>query len=117
MKEKGTPARVVRWTIQDAHPEAVDKLREKLAQVLDPEIGLNIIQLGMVRNVEIKDEKYKITMILTTPFCPYAPVLLEAARAKAQEALDLPVEIELGTESWDFSMMEDPEALNWGLYT
>jgi metal-sulfur cluster biosynthetic enzyme len=56
-------------------------------------------------------------MILTTPFCPYGPAMIETTRQKAVEALKMDVNIELGMDPWDFSLMEDPGALDWGMYT
>jgi len=107
----------IQWTIHDAHPDLVKSLRDALVQVMDPEIGMNIIQLGLIRQVEIENDIVKMHMILTTPFCPYGPALIESARQKAQEALSRPVTIELGMEMWVPSMMEDPGAIDWGMYT
>jgi len=107
---------ILKWTVQDTHPEVVDTLREKLSEVVDPEIGMNIIQLGLIRDVSIEDQIARMKMILTTPFCPYGPAMLEMTREKAQEALNKPVTIEMGMDVWDFSMMEDPSALDWGMY-
>jgi hypothetical protein len=42
--------------------------------------------------------------------------MMEMIKQKAQEAMNLPVTLELGFEPWDFSMMEDPGAINWGMY-
>jgi metal-sulfur cluster biosynthetic enzyme len=106
----------IRWTIHETHPEKVQPLREKLSEVVDPEIGMNILQLGLVRDVQIENNIARMKMILTTPFCPYGPALVEMTRAKATEGLGMPVTIEIGAEMWDFSMMEDPSALDWGLY-
>lgn len=111
-----TQVNQVKWTLHETHPELVQPLREKLAEVVDPEIGMNIIQLGLIREVRIEGDLAYVKMILTTPFCPYGPALIEMARRKAQEALGKPVTIEMGMEMWDFSMMEDPSALDWGLY-
>ncbi len=111
-----TSVRQIKWTLHETHPELVQPLREKLSQVIDPEIGLNIIQLGLIREVSIEGDVARMRMILTTPFCPYGPALIEMARQKAQEALGRPVTIEMGMEMWDFSMMEDPSILDWGLY-
>lgn len=107
---------LVKWTIHDTHPELVEITREKLSEVIDPEIGMNIIQLGLVRNVEIDGEVARLKMILTTPFCPYGPAMIDQTRQKAQEALNQPVTVEMGMDVWDFSMMEDPSALDWGMY-
>jgi metal-sulfur cluster biosynthetic enzyme len=107
---------ILKWTLHDTHPELVDNVREKLSEVVDPEIGMNIIQLGLIRDVSIEDEIARMKMILTTPFCPYGPAMVEMTREKAQEALNKPVTIEMGMDVWDFSMMEDPSALDWGMY-
>jgi metal-sulfur cluster biosynthetic enzyme len=87
-----------------------------MRQVVDPEIGLNIIQLGLVRDLAIDDGLATVTMIMTTPFCPYAPALLEMSRQKAEEGLGIPAKVALGMEMWDFSMMEDGAGGDWGLY-
>jgi metal-sulfur cluster biosynthetic enzyme len=104
------------WQIESTHPDFVDPLKESLRQVVDPEIGLEIIQLGLIRDVVIGDEAAEITMILTTPFCPYGPAMLEMTRQKAEEALELPTTIKMGVEVWDFSYMEEGAGADWGLY-
>jgi metal-sulfur cluster biosynthetic enzyme len=106
----------IQWTIHTTHPERVKSAREKLAEVVDPEIGMNIIQLGLVRDITIENDIARLKMILTTPFCPYGPAMIEMTKAKAVEALNMPVTIEMGMDMWDFSMMEDPSALDWGMY-
>jgi metal-sulfur cluster biosynthetic enzyme len=93
-----------------------DGLYESLRSVMDPEIGMNIIELGLVRDVEIADDKAHIVMIMTTPFCPYAPQLLEQTRRTAQDYLGRPTTIEMGMEMWDPSMMEEGAADDWGLF-
>jgi metal-sulfur cluster biosynthetic enzyme len=91
-------------------------LYQALRSVIDPEIGMNIIELGLVRDVEIEDERSHVTMIMTTPFCPYAPQLLEQTRRTAQDYLGTPTTIEMGMEMWDPSMMEEGAASDWGLF-
>ena len=117
MSENTAPANPVLWDIHDSHPDLVQPLREKLAEVVDPEIGLNVVQLGLIRKVSIAEGAGKMYVILTTPFCPYGPAMLEMIKQKAEEGLGMPVSIELGFDPWDFSMMEDPSAIDWGLYT
>ena len=91
-------------------------LREALREVVDPEIGMNIIELGLIRHSELHEDRGHITMIMTTPFCPYAPQLLEQTRRTAQNYLRRPVTIEMGLEMWDPSMMEEGAADDWGLF-
>ena len=112
-----TEIKQIEWTLHSTHPERVEKVRAALSEVIDPEIGLNIIQLGLVRNVEIENDMGRVKMILTTPFCPYGPAMIEMTKAKAMEGLDMPVNIEMGMDMWDFSLMEDPSAMDWGMYT
>ncbi|HMU93769.1 MAG TPA: iron-sulfur cluster assembly protein [Anaerolineales bacterium] len=106
----------IQWTIHKTHPEMVKNARDRLSEVVDPEIGMNIIQLGLVRDIEIENNIAHLKMILTTPFCPYGPAMIEMTKAKATEGLNMPVNIEMGMDVWDFSMMEDPSALDWGMY-
>ena len=106
----------IRWTIHDTNPELVETVRAKLGEVVDPEIGMNIIQLGLVRDVSIENDIAHLKMILTTPFCPYGPAMIEMTRQKAVEALEKPVTVEMLPDVWDFAMMEDPSALDWGMY-
>jgi len=115
MTEEQT-AKPIEWTINKTNPELVEPLRAKLSEVMDPEIGMSIIQLGLVRDMSIENGIAHVKMILTTPFCPYGPALIEMTRQKAVEALNKPVTIEMIPDMWDFSMMEDPSALDWGLY-
>ena len=115
MTESESRQKVV-WTAESTHPELIDPLKQALREIVDPEIGLNIIELGLVRDVVIKDDQALINMILTTPFCPYGPALLDMSRQKAEKALGRQTRIELGMEMWDFSMMEEGAGADWGLY-
>ena len=91
-------------------------VREALRAVYDPEIGMNVVELGLVRRVEIEPDRGHVVMIMTTPFCPYAPQLLEQTRRTAQEYLGVPTTIEMAMEMWDPSMMEEGAADDWGLF-
>lgn len=104
------------WQAESTHPELVEPLKTKLREVIDPEIGLNIIELGLVRDLIIEDDSAQINMILTTPFCPYAPAMLEATRKKAEDFLGRSTMIEMGIEMWDPSMMEEGAGAEWGFF-
>jgi len=106
----------VSWKIDNSHPEKAEQLRTAFTEVVDPELGLSIVELGLIRDVAINGMVVEINMILTTPFCPYGPALLEMARQKAEDTLKLPTTIEMGTEVWDFSMMEESTGVDWKLY-
>ena len=104
------------WEIEHTHPALVEPLKEALRNVIDPEIGLNIIELGLVRNVSIHDDQAEVHMIMTTPFCPYAPAMLEATRQKAESAINMPTTMSFGMEPWDPSMMEEGAGAAWGFF-
>ena len=95
-----------------------EEVMEALREVIDPEIGLNVVELGLIRNLDFNEEKNatEITMILTTPFCPYGPAMIEQVRNAASGAVDGSAIVELGTELWDPSMMEEGAGGDWGLF-
>jgi metal-sulfur cluster biosynthetic enzyme len=100
----------------DTIDKKIEGVHEALRTVVDPEIGMNIMELGLIRDVQISDDRAHLVMIMTTPFCPYAPQLLEQTRRTAQDFLGLPTTIEMGMEMWDPSMMEEGAASDWGLF-
>jgi metal-sulfur cluster biosynthetic enzyme len=114
MKDSPRPELV--WDAESTHPELIGPLKEALRGVMDPEIGLNVIELGLVRNVTIEEDQANLHMIMTTPFCPYAPALLEMTRQKAEQALKRHTTMSLGMEPWDPTMMEEGAGAAWGFY-
>lgn len=104
------------WQAESTHPEMIEPFKEKMREVIDPELGLNIIQLGLVRDLIIDDDGAQVKMILTTPYCPYGPAMLEMTRVKAEEALGMPTTIDLGMEMWHPAMMDEEVASDWGFF-
>jgi len=103
-------------TSPESQEELVQKIREALRAVIDPEIGMNVVQLGLIRNIEIQPDLIQITMILTTPFCPAGPYLLEQVRYVTEQVAGRPTKVILGMEMWDPSMMEEDALAEWGLW-
>ena len=110
-KEKKNPAV---WELSSTNPELAEKVKEGLRDVRDPEMGYSVIDLGLIRNVKEEDGKLHLTMILTTPFCPYGSVLVEGVRLKTEQVTAMTANVELSFDPWDFSMMEDGCELGWG---
>jgi metal-sulfur cluster biosynthetic enzyme len=106
----------VTWQAEATHPDLVETFKAKMREVVDPELGLDIIALGLIRDLKIEDQSAEMKMILTTPFCPYGPAMLDISRQKAEEALGRPVNLEMGLEMWDFSMMEEGAMPDWGMW-
>lgn len=101
-------------TVQYASKE--DHVREALRQVIDPEIGMDVIALGLIRELDLQPDRSHVVMILTTPFCPYGPQIMEQTRRCVQDASGQPTTIEMGLEMWDQSYMEDGAGQDWGLF-
>ena len=101
--------------VQEYTPEE-QALRDALRSVDDPELDMNIVELGLVRQVNLQPDFTEIKMIMTTPFCPYGPALLEKTRRVAEAHLHTPVKITLGMEMWEPSMMEGGPPPEWGLF-
>ncbi|HFC10267.1 MAG TPA: DUF59 domain-containing protein [Chloroflexi bacterium] len=104
------------WEARKTHPKLAEQAEKALRTVVDPELGMDVVTLGLIRNLQIFDESANLVMILTTPFCPYGPAILEAARRKVEEALQKPTTIELGEEIWERDMMEEGAAEMLGLW-
>jgi metal-sulfur cluster biosynthetic enzyme len=104
------------WEADSTHPAESEQVREALRQVVDPELGLSVIALGLIRDLRIQDSMQHLKMIMTTPFCPYGPALLEATRSKAEQASGRETTIEIGMDPWDPSMMEEGVGAEWGLF-
>ena len=62
-----------------AHPETVteEDVYEALEEVIDPELGLDFVSLGLVYDVAIEQEDVYVTFTLTTPACPIGPQVSE----------------------------------------
>jgi len=67
-------------------PLDVDEVRSALRQVIDPEIGLNIVDLGLVYDIEVNDGDVEVQMTLTSPSCPMGPYIMSESK-KAVESL------------------------------
>lgn len=54
-----------------------DEVRAVLRGVTDPELGINIVDLGLVYGIEVRGSRIVVTMTLTTPACPRGSTLVE----------------------------------------
>ena len=103
------------WQIIKTLPDAVEPLITGLSLISDPELGYSIIQLGLVRDIVLHPDHALVTMILTTPYCPYGPSMMESARNKVESILKIPTKINYGAIPWETSMMDPEVNDNWGL--
>lgn len=115
MSETTQSNRVV-WQAESQDLARAEAVREALREIVDPEIGLNIIELGLIRDLDLQPDKAQVKMILTTPFCPYGPAIMEETRKKVADVAGQPAVIEMGLELWEPSMMEEGAGADWGLF-
>jgi metal-sulfur cluster biosynthetic enzyme len=58
----------------------VEEVTEALTNVIDPELGLDFVELGLVYDVEVEDGNVAITFTLTSPGCPIGPQVSDQMR-------------------------------------
>ena len=93
-----------------------ERIREALRIVVDPELGMDVVTLGLIRDIIFREDETEIQMIMTTPFCPYAGMLIQQVQEVAASVVDGPVRVTLRDEMWDPSMMEGGDLFaDWGL--
>ncbi len=73
---------------------------EALKNVLDPELGMNIVDLGLVYRVEVGDDKVEVDFTLTYPGCPAGEHIQEDIKATVQDCA--------GTENVAINLVWDP---------
>ncbi len=88
-----------------------DQVKEALRAVSDPEIGLNVVQLGLIREIHLDQDEPEIKMMLTTPFCPYGGWLIQQVKDTAQQVIGKNIKMTVLPELWDPNYMEDPSLL------
>lgn len=54
-----------------------EEVTEALTNVIDPELGLDFVELGLIYGVEISEERVDVSFTLTTPACPIGPQVTE----------------------------------------
>jgi metal-sulfur cluster biosynthetic enzyme len=74
---------------------------DALRSVVDPEIGMNVVELALIKQIILGPDSAEIKMILTTPFCPYAGSMIAQVQEQAESVLEQPVKVTLLAERWD----------------
>lgn len=86
----------------DAEKRAIElAILDNLRSVVDPEIGMNVVELALIKQILLGESESEIKMILTTPFCPYAGSMIQQVKEAAEEITEHPVKITLLAERWD----------------
>jgi len=86
------------------------EIREALREVIDPELGVNIVDLGLVYAIEIVDNEVRVTMTMTTPACPlrdYVRDLVESTLLDRVTAAQRVVVEIVQAPPWSVDMMSE----------
>ncbi len=96
------PAEAEQAPFFDAERRATElAVLDALRSVVDPEIGMNVVELALIKQILLGKDNSEIKMILTTPFCPYAGSMIAQVQEQAESVLEHPVKITLLAERWD----------------
>lgn len=97
-----------------------EQVMERLKTVMDPELHINIVDLGLIYGVECMSENdrclVKVKMTLTTPGCPLAPVIDKLVRGAIKSLGDYELDLELVWEpAWSVKRMSEEGKLKLGM--
>ena len=97
--------------------DLIEQVIAEIRKIYDPEIPVNIYELGLIYDVKVKDDKAKIIMTLTTPNCPVAESLPKEVKDSAMQVEGIEeVDLDLVFEPpWDKSMMSEAAKLELNL--
>ena len=74
---------------------------DALRTVVDPEIGMDVVELALIKQIVLGPDRTEIRMILTTPFCPYAGAMIQQVQEVTEAVVEHPVKVTLLAERWD----------------
>jgi len=94
-----------------------DQVRSALRVVVDPEVGVNIVDLGLIYDVQVSPEMIRIELTMTSPACPLSDLVIADAEAALATAWPEgpPASIDLvWNPPWEPTMMSDKARDNLG---
>ena len=97
--------------------EVKNKIIDEIRKIYDPELPVNIYELGLIYDIKVKGRKAEIKMTLTTPNCPVAESLPKEVKDSIMELPEInDVDLQLVWDPpWDKSMMSEAAKLELNL--
>ena len=93
-----------------------DEIIDKLKEVIDPEIGINIVDMGLIYDVRVTKTKAFVKMTFTTPACPLLNMMLGAVKEKLEELGDFDIEVDVVFDPpWKPEMMSEKARMKLGM--
>lgn len=105
---------------EDTESPTEETVREALRLVEDPEVGMSIVELGLVYRIDVAPQRVHVAMTMTTPACPMGGLITDDARRAIGAVLPegVEVDIELVWEPpWTPDLMSDnaKQTFGWGM--
>ncbi len=94
-----------------------ERLREALCSVDDPEVGMNIVDLGLVYRIDIAPGRGRVELTMTTPACPMGELITDNARRAVSAAVPEGVAVDVALvwePPWTPDMMSDSARQTFG---
>jgi metal-sulfur cluster biosynthetic enzyme len=94
-----------------------ERIREALRSVDDPEVGMNIVDLGLVYRIDIAPQRVRVELTMTTPACPMGDLISENAHRAVCAALPEEVAVEVALvwdPPWTPDMMSESARQTFG---
>ena len=94
-----------------------DQLRQVLRVVVDPEVGVNIVDLGLIYGIQVTAEAVKVDLTMTSPACPLSDLVIDDAEAALRAALPESCAVSITlvwNPPWEPAMMSDKARENLG---
>jgi metal-sulfur cluster biosynthetic enzyme len=89
---------------------------DRLKMVMDPELHVDIVSLGLIYKVSVKNKQIKVVMTLTTPGCPLAPLIDKLVRGAIKPLGEYELDLELVWEpAWTKERMSEEAKLKLGM--
>lgn len=104
-------------TNANTKPLTEEQVRDALRQVIDPEVGLNVVDLGLVYGISIDGPAVRVQLTMTSPACPLGRQICESARDAIANAGADPDRIEVDLvwdPPWRPEMMSDDVKRRFG---
>lgn len=93
-----------------------EQVYTQLKTVMDPELHIDIVSLGLIYDVVVKGKGIKVVMTLTTPGCPLAPEIDRLVRQAIKPLGEYEIELELVWEpAWTKDKMSEEARLSLGI--
>lgn len=92
------------------------QVRAVLRNVMDPEVGMNIVDLGLIYDVAIAPASIRVAMTMTTPACPMSAMIMEQVQSEIGTiAPAAQIDVQLVWEPvWNSSMMSEDAKKHFG---